>query len=141
MASFTKRNGRWRARVRRSGLPPITKSFPTKALALQWSQRVEGNPERFLPEQQTEDYQLEVLGDLIRKYGKDITPKKRGRDKEKYRIRVLEKSFLSEVPLKALRAHHITKFREDRINEKSQTQKKCLSDAAVINNYLMQVQK
>ena len=30
MASFTKRNGRWRARVRRSGLTPITKSFPTK---------------------------------------------------------------------------------------------------------------
>ena len=114
MASFTKRNGRWRARVRRSGLPPITKSFPTKALALQWSQRVEGNPEGFLPEQQTEGYQLKVLGDLIRKYGKDITPKKRGREKEKYRIRVLERSFLSEVPLKTLKAHHITKFREDR---------------------------
>ena len=124
MASFTKRNGRWRARVRRSGHPPITKSSPTKALALQWSQRVENNPEGFLPEQQTEDYQLEVLGDLIRKYGKDITPKKRGRDKEKYRIRVPERSFLSVAPLKALRAHHITKFREDRMNEKSQTQKK-----------------
>ena len=119
MASFTKRNGRWRARVRRSGHPPITKSFPTKALALQWSQRVENNPKGFLPEQQTEDYQLEVLGDLISKYGKDITPKKRGRDKEKYRIRVLERSFLSEVPLKALRAHHITKFREDRLKEVS----------------------
>ena len=119
MASFTKRNGRWRVRVRRSALPPITKSFPTKALALQWSQRVENNPEGFLPEQQTEDYQLEVLGDLISKYGKDITPKKRGRDKEKYRIRVLERSFLSEVPLKALRAHHITKFREDRLKEVS----------------------
>ena len=75
MASFTKRNGRWRARVRRSGHPPITKSFPTKALALQWSQRVENTPEGFLPEQQTEDYELEVLGDLISKYGKDITPK------------------------------------------------------------------
>ena len=124
MASFTKRNGRWRVRVRRSALPPITKSFPTKALALQWSQRVENNPEGFLPEQQTEDYQLEVLGDLISKYGKDITPKKRGRDKEKYRIRVPERSFLSVAPLKALRAHHITKFREDRMNEKSQTQKK-----------------
>ncbi len=115
MASFTKRNGRWRARIRRSGLPPITKSFPTKASALQWSQRVESDPKRFFTEQHTGDYQLKVLGDLISKYGKDITPKKRGRDKEKYRIRVLERSFLSEVPLKALRSHHITKFREDRL--------------------------
>ena len=48
MASFTKRNGRWRARVRRSGLPPITKSFPTKACALKWTQRVESDPESFL---------------------------------------------------------------------------------------------
>ena len=47
MASFTKRNGRWRARVRRSGLPPITKSFPTKASALKWTQRVECDPESF----------------------------------------------------------------------------------------------
>ena len=111
MAGFIGRNGTWRARVRRSGLPPIIKSFPTKALALQWSQKVENNPEEFPPEQQTEDYQLEILGDLISKHGKDITLKKRDRDKEKYRIRVLEKSLLSEVPLKALRAHHITKFR------------------------------
>ena len=58
MASFTKRNGRWRARVRRSDLPPITKSFPTKASALKWSQRVRSDPEKFLAEQLPEAHQL-----------------------------------------------------------------------------------
>ena len=82
MASFTKRNGRWRARVKRSGLPPITKSFPTKASALQWSQRVEYDPEKFLAEQLPEAHQLRTVGNLVRKYEKEVTPQKKGKDKE-----------------------------------------------------------
>ena len=75
MASFTKRNGRWRARIRKSGVPPITKSFPAKASALQWTQRIEGNPEQY-----PEDHQLRTVGDLLSKYEKEITPANKGRD-------------------------------------------------------------
>ncbi len=119
MASFTKRNGRWRARVRSSGLPPNTKSFPTKASALQWTQRVESNPERFLSGQPTEDHQLKTVGDLLRRYGREITPTKKRRDKEKYRLRILQRSPLSGVSLSELLPHHITRFREDRLKEVS----------------------
>jgi integrase len=119
MASFTKRNGRWRARVRRADLPSLTKSFPTKTLALKWSQRVESDPEEFLPEQVSADHQLVTLGDLLRKYGEEVTPRKKGRDKEKYRIRILERSLLSGVSLRNLKSHHITRFREDRLKEVS----------------------
>ena len=119
MASFIKRNGRWTARIRKTGYPETTQTFSNKASALQWTQRVESDPERFLAELLSEDYQLRTVGDLLRRYGREFTPRKKGRDKEKYRIRVLERSFLSEVPLKALRAHHITKFREDRLKEVS----------------------
>jgi len=115
MASFTKRNGRWRARVRRSGLPSLTKSFPTKTLALKWSQRVEYDPEKFLTEQLPEDHQLMTVGDLLRKYEKEVTPQKKGRDKEKYRLRILQKSTLSGVSLSKLKPHHITKFRVERL--------------------------
>ena len=83
MASFTKRNGRWRARVRRADLPSLTKSFPTKTLALKWSQRVEGDLEKFFTERVTADHQLVTLGDLLRKYGDEVTSTKKGRDKEK----------------------------------------------------------
>ena len=119
MASFTKRNGRWRARVRRADLPSLTKSFPTKTLALEWSQRVEINPEEFLSEQVSADHQLVTLGDLLKKYGEEVTPTKKGRDKEKYRIRILERSLLSGVSLRNLKSHHITRFREDRLKEVS----------------------
>ncbi len=119
MASFTKRNGRWRARVRRSGLPPITKSFSTKASALQWTQRVESDPERFLTTPISENQQLGTVGDLIRKYEREVTPQKKGSDKEKYRIKVLERSSLSGLSLKDIKSHHITKFREDRLRKVS----------------------
>ena len=58
MASFIKRNGRWTARVRKTGYPETTQTFPNKASALKWSQRVESDPEKFLAEQLPEAHQL-----------------------------------------------------------------------------------
>jgi integrase len=119
MASFIKRNGSWTARIRKTGHPETTQTFASKASALEWSQRVESNPEEFLSEQVSADHQLKTLGDLLRRYGAEVTPRKKGRDKEKYRIRVLERSSLSGVSLKVLRSHHVTRFREDRLKEVS----------------------
>jgi integrase len=119
MASFTKRNGRWTARVRKTGFPETTHTFASKASALQWSQRVESDPDKFLSQQASVDHQLVTLGDLLRKYGEEVTPRKKGRDNEKYRVKILKRSPLSGVPLKALRSHHITTFREGRLKEVS----------------------
>ena len=117
MASIIKRNGRWTARIRKTGYPETTQTFPNKASALLWSQRVESDPDKFLTEHQSEDRQLKTLGDLLRKYETEVTPQKKGRDKEKYRLRILQRSQLSDVSLSNLRTHHITKFREDRLKE------------------------
>ena len=48
MASFIKRSGSWTARIRTTGFPETTQKFTSKASALQWSQRVESDPEKFL---------------------------------------------------------------------------------------------
>jgi hypothetical protein len=77
MASFIKRNGSWTARVRKTGYPETTHTFASKASALQWSQRVESDPEKFLTEQVSADHQLVTLGDLFRKYGEEVTPVRR----------------------------------------------------------------
>ena len=119
MAYFNKRNGRWTARVRKTGYPETTQTFANKASALQWSQRVESDPDKFLTEQVSADHQLVTLGDLVRKYGDEVTPTKKGRDKEKYRIRILQRSLLSGVSLRNLKSHHITRFREDRLKKVS----------------------
>ena len=119
MASFIKRNGRWTARVRKTGFRETTQTFDSKASALKWSQRVESEPERFLSEQLSGDHHLETFGDLIRKYKKEITPQKKGQNPEKYRLRILQRSPLSGVSLDNLKPYHITRFREDRLKEVS----------------------
>ena len=115
MASFIKRNGSWTARIRKTGYPETTQTFANKASALQWSQRVESDPDKFLTERVTADHQLVTLGDLLGKYGDEVTPAKKGRHKEKYRLRILQRSTLSGVTLSKLKPHLITKFREDRL--------------------------
>jgi integrase len=119
MASFIKRNGSWTARIRKTAHPETTQTFTSKASALQWSQRVESDPEKFLSEQVSGDLQLVTLGDLLRKYGEEVTPTKKGRDKEKFRLRILQRSLLSGVSLRNLKSHHVTRFREDRLKEVS----------------------
>ena len=41
MATFRKRGSKWQAVVRRKGLPPLTKSFLTKANASLWARQIE----------------------------------------------------------------------------------------------------
>lgn len=41
MATYQKRGDVWRALVRKQGLPPKSKSFPTKAMAKEWAERIE----------------------------------------------------------------------------------------------------
>ena len=43
MASIRNRGGKWQARVRRLGQPPISKSFQTKQDAERWARQVEAD--------------------------------------------------------------------------------------------------
>ena len=80
MASFIKRNGSWTARVRKTGYPETTQTFPSKASALTWSRRFECDFEKFLTERLPEDPLLSTVGDLFRKYRREVTPSKKGRN-------------------------------------------------------------
>ena len=78
MAFCFKRNGRWTARIRKKGSPETTQTFPSKASALKWSQRLKSDPAKFLSEQLPEDHQLVTVGNLLRKYSREVTPQKKG---------------------------------------------------------------
>ena len=76
MASFTKRNGNWRVRIRRTGYPSLTKSFQTKAQAIKWSQDME----RRLGEGCTPPFPSEPLvhvSDLLKRYRERVTETKK----------------------------------------------------------------
>ena len=116
MASFTKRNGNWRVRIRRTGYPSLTKSFQTKAQAIKWSQDME----RRLGEGCTPLFPSEPfvhVSDLLKRYRERVTETKKGSSVESYRIRALERSWFGEIELKNLDSRHVADYRDQRLSE------------------------
>lgn len=82
MATFRKRGTTWQVVVRRKGLPPLSKSFPTKADASLWARQLEHQADTGCLRDDPRILAQLTLGDLLRRYKDEITPRKRGRDPE-----------------------------------------------------------
>ena len=71
MASILKIGNNWRAQIRRKGHKPITETFPSKALALQWARKIEAeiDAKRY---QDGRGLDKITLGELIDQYNEEI---------------------------------------------------------------------
>lgn len=117
MASITYRGEyQWRARIRRSGYPEQTKTFFTKADAEGWVREVEGKMDRgvFVDKSLLEKT---TLFDLLNRYEKEITPKKKGVIQEKSKIKILKESYLSGTSIGNIHAVDIVEYRDARLKE------------------------
>jgi len=84
MGSIRRRNGRYQAQIRRQGVPNITKTFSTKQNAKIWVRGIEaridaGDINIAAPKAVT-------LGDLLQRYGKEVTVHKKGQPQEVNKI-------------------------------------------------------
>ena len=97
-------NGRWRVRIRNRRAPTLSKTFTRKADAMKWARDTE-----ILIEQghftQT-DNKLITLKDILEKYKKEITSKKRGREQEEYRIKQMMRHSISLKEITILSPTH-----------------------------------
>ena len=111
MASLRKRNGRWQVQVRRAGAASLTKTFDLKKDALAWAREREraldlgaGTNAPRLLEQMT-------FGDLLKRYGEEITPKKRGAKRNVVNLVKLHKQpcqFTPETVVEVVQSQEIT---------------------------------
>ena len=114
MGSIRKRNGKYQAQVRREGVKPISKTFIRKADAKVWIRHIEAridNGETNLTAPQTI-----TLGDLLKKYGEEVSPSKKGFASEKRRLNRLLRDPIAETPLSKLTSTKLACFRDRRIN-------------------------
>lgn len=115
MATIRKRGRSWQAQVRRQGHPPITKSFQQKSDAELWAKQLEVDLERgdagIIVQKQTST----PLSDLLFRYQKEITPKKRGSDAEKYRLKTLLQHEIARIPVRKLTASAVARYRDQRL--------------------------
>ena len=113
MASIRKRNGKFEAQIRRSGIPSITKTFLTKSDALTWSRQIESSLDRGDWDRiKTRQY---TLKDLILRYRSEITPRKKQAPQEQYRLRWLLDHAIAKVRLDQLGPQHISQYRDERL--------------------------
>ena len=96
MATITKKKDKWYVQIRRSFHKPIYKMFSAKADAFRWSREVERSIELGQYVDTTEANKT-TLRQLLERYGREVSIKKRS-DTEQYQIKnLLTFDFLSHL--------------------------------------------
>ena len=112
MANITKlKSGKWRVQIR-SHNKYISKSFLKKAHASMWAKEIEYQLDRDQYEDFSDSARIS-LGELITRYRDEITPHKKGRDTEKYKLNFILRHKIAKVKLLSLKAKHVIDFKKD----------------------------
>ena len=117
MASFRKRDsGQWQAQVRKKGYPTQTKSFSSKAAAAQWVRSIEYEMDQGLFVSRNEAERTTV-GELLNRYLREYTPRKKGAGPEACRIRALLRHPLANRFIGSVRGVHMARYRDERLQK------------------------
>jgi integrase len=105
--------GNWQAQVRRRGVKPVTTTFKSKQEASRWARLLESEIDRGLFVDRSEAERTSI-GDLIDRYMREVTPKKKSAKKEIQRLKALKRYFGS-FSVAGLRSTHISHYRDRRL--------------------------
>lgn len=114
MATFTKRGQyQWQAKIRRDGHKQLSKTFNTRAEAEAWARQAENEMDRgiFVSRAEAEST---TLADALERYGREVTPQKKGALQEHTRIARWKRSDLGARFLAAIRGKDLAAFRDKR---------------------------
>ena len=114
MAAFERRSGAWRAKIRRDGYPPISRTFTKKAEAEEWAGRIEAEMRQgqYIDRREAEET---TFAEALERYAREVTPKKKGARQELNRIHAWTVDPLSKRSLASLRGADFSKWRDARL--------------------------
>lgn len=118
MATIRKRGDKWQARIQLKGFDPAAKSFATKADAEAWAKIVEAEMVRGVFIKRTEAERT-TLGELLTRYGQEISPTKRGARNEGYRLEQFRRSKLGKQAVSSITGQMVAAWRDERLKEVS----------------------
>ena len=117
MATITKRGHRWSAQIRMQGFPSQSRTFDTKSAARAWAANVETQLNRGECIQDRSGLKATTLGDILARYRREVTPRKRGAESERYRLKKIERDTLCRTSVVNLSAAHLAAYRDRRLAE------------------------
>ena len=125
MASFIPRKGPggkrvWQAHVRRRGYPAQVHTFDTKAEAEAWAAVIESEIARgvFVSRAEAENT---TLGEALDRYEREVTPKKKSRSDERYKLGAWRSSGLAARSLASIRGKDLAAWRDAELTRGSAT--------------------
>jgi integrase len=105
---------RWQVQIRRYGVKPETKTFPTRDEAKIWARLIESEIDRGIYVSRYEAEHI-TFSELIHRYQKEITPLKKSASREISRLKCLDK-FFGEVTLARISSEMVARFRDERLS-------------------------
>lgn len=116
MASIRKRGTKWQVQIRRDGFPLVTRTFIAKDDAQRWGRDQERLMDRgeWSPADPVREAQ-QTLGEVIARYGKEVTPLKRASESETHHLRQITRHPISKLQVTRLSSADVATFRDDRL--------------------------
>lgn len=115
MATIRRRGRQWHAQVRRVGSANQTKSFPSKAEALEWARGIESSIDRGASPIPRSTLRGVCFGSLLERYRREITPSKRGASEEAYRIGRMLADPMAKLSLTEVTHSVLAAYRDQRL--------------------------
>jgi hypothetical protein len=115
MASFRKRSGKWQVRIQRQDFPDQCKTFLLRSDAESWARKTEISLDKG---QLNSNNPHTALKELLHRYKKEVTPKKKFSSVEMYRVNAWLKHPLANYSINKIRNVDIAKWRDERILQK-----------------------
>jgi len=115
MATITKRGTGWFAQVRRKGHAPQYRTFSTRVDAQMWAREQEALIDKQLAPLDLRTLRTSSLGDIMRRYLVEVTPKKRSAESERLRLTKLLREPLCDNSLADLTPRALAAYRDARL--------------------------
>ena len=119
MATIRRRNKKYQVQIRKNAHKCISKTFNNLKAAKKWANHMEDRIE--LGEQFYQSESGLILKEVILRYLKEITPLKRGKDRESVRINRLLKEPICKEKICSLKTKDFVEFKNRRIKDGNKT--------------------
>lgn len=117
MASITKRNGRWQAKIRKKGIRPITKSFLLYEDAERWGRKTESEIERGVYIEDVEEAKNTTIKEAAHRFGIEHLDRLRHGKREKNRLAsILDVTRWGSISLANLKSKDVAAYIRKREN-------------------------
>jgi len=114
MASIRQRSDTWQARIRRKGYPDEVASFKTKTEAQAWARSIESTMDQG-SYQSTQSAKDMLLADVLYRYMHEVTPSKRGAQREAEGIQFMLRQKIASYSMMNLTPAVVAGYRDDRL--------------------------